>query len=44
MFVKRLQRGTARNRFHLVSYNPATPPMFDEQITWAAPIKWIRRG
>lgn len=41
--VKRLTRGTRRNRFHLVSINPAVPVMEDQVVEWAAAIQWIRK-
>ncbi len=43
ILVKRLTRGTRRNRFHLVSVNPAVPVMEDQPVAWAAAIQWIRR-
>lgn len=41
--VKRLTRGTRRNRYHLVSINPAVPVMEDQLVEWAAAIQWIRK-
>ncbi|MGE0154780.1 MAG: S24 family peptidase [Reyranellaceae bacterium] len=43
ILVKKLTRGTKKNRYHLVSVNPAVPPMEDQAVAWAAAIMWIRR-
>jgi hypothetical protein len=43
LMVKRLTRGTRKNRFHLVSVNPAVPVMEDQPVAWAAAIQWIRK-
>lgn len=43
ILVKKLTRGTKKNRYHLVSVNPAVPVMEDRAVAWAAAIMWIRR-
>jgi phage repressor protein C with HTH and peptisase S24 domain len=41
-YVKRLERGTKRRRYRLVSYS--APPIEDVMVDWATPIVWVRRG
>lgn len=43
VFVKRLRRGTRKNRFHLVSINPAVPMIENQPVAWASAIQWIKR-
>ncbi len=42
VLVKRVERGTRKGRFHLMSINPAVPTLEDQRLTWAAEIRWTR--
>lgn len=41
MLVKRLRRGSKRNLYTLESHN--APPMEDQPVEWAAPVRWVER-
>lgn len=43
-FIKVLQPGTKRDRYHLVSINPAFPPMEDQVVVSAARIVWVKKA
>ena len=40
IMVKKLQRGQAAGLFHLYSSN--SDPIFDQAVTWAAKVTWIK--
>lgn len=42
MYLKRIEKGTRKDRFLLVSYN--SDPIVDARIDWACPIRFIQRG
>jgi phage repressor protein C with HTH and peptisase S24 domain len=44
MLLKVVQRGTRKDRYNLLSYNPRHPPIVDARLLWAAPIQWVKRG
>ena len=41
-FVRTLRRGSARNLFNLEAVN--APPMEDQRLEWAMPVRWIERA
>jgi hypothetical protein len=43
-YVKILSRGSRPNRFNLKSYNVANKDIENVQLSWAAPIIWIKRN
>ena len=43
-YVKLLEAGTRRGRFHLVSFNPAFAILENQEIDWIGPIEWVRKG
>lgn len=40
VLVKKLQRGSGPNRFHL--YSESAEPLFDQEVSWAAKVTWIK--
>ena len=44
LFVKKLLPGTRRGRYHLLSVNPLTPILQDQQIEAIARIGWVKPG
>jgi len=43
LWVKILRKGSGKDRWNLISYNPRHEPLTDKRLRWAAPIRWIRR-
>lgn len=43
-YVKKLLRGTKKNRYNLKSYNLAYEDIVDAEVVWAAPVQWIKRS
>lgn len=41
-YVKIVTPGSGPSRFTLMSYN--APPMVDEDVEWAAPVRWVSRS
>ena len=44
IYVKRLERGSRRGRWDLVSINQAVRTIEDQPVAWAARIEWIQRA
>lgn len=42
-YVKLLERGSRKGRYHLVSINPAFPTHEDQQLDWVGPIEWVQK-
>ena len=43
-YIKFLLKSENYGRFRLRSYNVSYPDMEDEELQWAAPVMWVRRG
>lgn len=43
MFVKNVQPGGRKGRYHLASYN-RPDVISDAELRWAAPVLWVKRG
>lgn len=41
--LKRLLRGSKKDRWRLISVNPDVPPLEDQIVSWVAPIPWVKR-
>ena len=42
VFLKQVERGSAPGLYNLVSYN--APPIADQRLEWASPVRWILRA
>lgn len=41
--LKKLLKGSRKNRYHLLSVNPAAGMLEDQALEWVAPIDWVRK-